>query len=572
MKKIFSILVFGVGLMLFSCGDVFDLDLQDDPNSPTPETADLESLYNSVQLSFEDVVMGPDGFSRMQDFTMQLSRQRAFTAGGIYETSFNPPFFNNIWTWAYANFLPDVDAVIARASETQQNIHVGSAKVMKAYVLMSLVDVFVNIPYSEAGQGLEALSPNSQDGQSVYEAAKGLLTEAVADLEANTAAGPRADNMYGGSAAGWLAAANTLLLRSAVYTRDNATFNSIIEGGNYITDSSLDWQFEYSSNRANPDSRHPLYTDSYEVDDGHYMSNWLMWAMNDEKGVKDPRIRAYFYRQVSAVPLDNANIFDCIFSVLPEESSRPAHYSACGSDMPYCVASISDGYYGRDHGNGNGIPPDGPVRTVYGVYPAGGKFDADTYKDVRNDGTDGALGAGIHPLLPSFFVNFYQAEMAAMNGDDAAAKDHLMAGIAASVGKVKGFINRDANSLDEVVSTDINTGAEIKGAAFVPSADQDTAYYDVVSEIYDNSSDKLDVIAKEFLIATFGNGLEGYNLIRRTARPRAIQPMIEVSAGAFIRSGLYPANHVDRNQNANQKSILDQVFWDTNPAELGSCL
>jgi len=75
----------------------------------------------------------------------------------------------------------------------------------------------------------------------------------------------------------------------------------------------------------------------------------------------------------------------------------------------------------------------------------------------------------------------------------------------------------------------------------------------------------------EFLIATYGNGLEGYNLIRRTARPVGIQPAILTSAGTFIRSALLPAVHVNLNQSATQKSVLDQVFWDTNPANLGPC-
>ena len=33
------------------------------------------------------------------------------------------------------------------------------------------------------------------------------------------------------------------------------------------------------------------------------------------------------------------------------------------------------GYWGRDHGNDEGTPPDNFTRTASGVYPAGGSFD-----------------------------------------------------------------------------------------------------------------------------------------------------------------------------------------------------
>ena len=331
----------GVVMSFYSCDDIFELDLLEDPNNPTPETADLESLYNSVQLEFEDFLRAP------QFFTMQLSRQIAFTAGNVYETAFSPINFDNTWVQAYSGFLPDAAAVIELASPTQQFVHVGSTQIMQAYVMTSLVDLFVNVPFDEAGLGIDVLSPQSQDGQEVYAAATELLNTAIANLEANTADGPDSDIMYNGSADSWIAAANSLLLRIAVANRDQAAFNAIIDAGNFITDEAGDFQFEYGPNRANPDSRHPLYADHYEAADGAYLGNWYMWAMSEDKDVIDPRARAYFYRQVAEVPLDNLNRFDCIFSVLPDPAATPDHYLACNREMPYCVGSLNQGYYGR---------------------------------------------------------------------------------------------------------------------------------------------------------------------------------------------------------------------------------
>jgi hypothetical protein len=74
--------------------------------------------------------------------------------------------------------------------------------------------------------------------------------------------------------------------------------------------------------------------------------------------------------------------------------------------MAYCMAG--DGYFGRDHGDPSGIPPDGQYRTAWGIYPAGGDFDALAVNtgaassvqasQVTLTGTPGARGAGIHPI------------------------------------------------------------------------------------------------------------------------------------------------------------------------------
>jgi len=549
--------------MISACGDLFDLDLQEDPNSPTSETADLESLFNSTQLEFGQAL------ASAQFFTMQLSRQRAMTAGNIYATAFGPQAFDGLWSTAYAGFIPDADAVIALATPTEQLYHVGAAKVMKAFVLMQMVDIFGDVPLSEAGQGIGNVSPDEQSGESVYDAANILLDEALDNFAANTAAAPVSDLFYGGTIDGWIAAANTLRLRSALYTRDWSTFDAIIEADSYINSSDLDWQAEYGSTRMNPDSRHPLYVNSYEANDGHYMSNWLMWVMTQSRGVMDPRTRFYFYRTISSIPTDDANRFDCIFSVLPDPDFTPSHYLNCDDEMPYCVASLDGGYFGRDHGNANGIPPDGDVRTVYGVYPAGGKFDNNINNGVQNDGVDGALGAGIHPILTSFFVDFYRAEAAALRGDEAGAKTLMLTGIQNSINKVRDFgTSADMASLEQQVASN---PVVITGADFVPGSQEDSTYLAAVAEMYDDAGDPFNVLATEFLVSTYGNGLEGYNLIRRTAHPTNMQPMLETGAGPFIRSALYPANHVNLNQNATQKSVTDKVFWDISPDDLGPC-
>ncbi|MFK7806506.1 MAG: SusD/RagB family nutrient-binding outer membrane lipoprotein, partial [Saprospiraceae bacterium] len=101
-----------------------------------------------------------------------------------------------------------------------------------------------------------------------------------------------------------------------------------------------------------------------------------------------------------------------------------------------------------------------------------------------------------------------------------------------------------------------------------PTSDDVDAYVAEALDRYDNTSDKLDVIVKEYLIAQWGNGLEAYNIYRRTGKPANMPPLVDPQAAvsaSFPRTMLYPAVNVDLNQNATQKETTVQVFWDVLP-------
>ena len=110
MKHINKLLFALTVLVLSSCSDAFDLDVNTNPNAVAPENAELGFLYNQVQLDLEDFVSGtwyPAGTA---------SRMRTMTSF-FYNEAYSPTGFNGIWTEGYANLIPDLDAIVARASE-----------------------------------------------------------------------------------------------------------------------------------------------------------------------------------------------------------------------------------------------------------------------------------------------------------------------------------------------------------------------------------------------------------------------------------------------------------------------
>ena len=186
--------------------------------------------------------------------------------------------------------------------------HTAIAQFIEAYTIVTLVDFFGDIPYSEAIQATAdtpILNPNVDSGASIYAAALGLLDSAIANFERDVVTTPANDFYYGGTWSNWVKACNTLRMKIYLQSRlvDGgavAAFNAIVAEGNFIDETSEDLEFQWGTNSILPDARHPRYADNYTPSGGaDYLPNWLMNLMDV---ADDPRIRYYFYRQVNAVP------------------------------------------------------------------------------------------------------------------------------------------------------------------------------------------------------------------------------------------------------------------------------
>lgn len=562
------LLVFIVGFI--ACDT--ELDLQDNPNAVTPDNASVGDLYNAIQLNFANV------FRNAEITGGALSRMYHMGGAYNYESFTEPATANGLWFSTYSELFPDVEALLTLTEARGLDGHTASVKILKAYSLMALVDNLNDVPLTDAGQGTDVVSPTRDGGQMVYGEAIKLLDEAITLLASTTAAGPANDFYYGGDLTKWSALANTLKLRAAMTTRlidpsgAAAMVNSVVSSGNFISSASGDFQAEFGTTRNNPNSRHPFYNNHYEAGDGDYMSNYYMWLFvegnTDAEGepVTDPRTRYYFYRQVSDSYGQDPTTYGCHFSELPDDAEgRPAHYNTVDSRLPYCV--VNGGYIGRDHGSGEGIPPDGPLRTHYGLYPGGGQFDDSSFDDTRELGTTGALGEGIFPIMLSSFVDFLRAEAALTvnSGEDTRAL--LESGMRASIAKVKSFETKVAATLD--ATTEIRGEFVSDRDRFVPTSEDIDEYVNLVLAKYDvaDATGQLDIVMTEYYKALWGNGLESYNNYRRTGLPSNMAPTLEPAGGEFSTVLFYPASHVNRNAAVTQRaSRTERVFWDDGSA------
>jgi len=563
--KYISISVLGVGIFFLSC-QTLELDKANDPNFLTPDQASVDFFLNSIQEDFVRQIEGTadydpnDNFQSggttngdgLSQFGSELTRLM-WLGSKQYVDAYQPSDSDDEWINVYVGILADIRAMTPTAEENGLSKHLGITQFIEAYVMTSMVDFYGDVPYSEIILGSENFNPKLDDGATIYEACLTLLDNAIVNFQDSAAPNPSIEVFYNNNYTNWIKAANTLKMKLYMQRRlvDPTAFqsiNTILASGNYIDNSAIDFQYNWPATSASqPDSRHPRYGLNYVATGaGDYMSNWLMQHMME---TGDPRIRYYFYRQVnctpgaSCLPEGNEETLQCSLQ------SAPTHYVNGG--FTFCW--LENGYWGRDHGDDDGIPPDGLKRTTFGVYPAGGIFDDDRFAGVLSAaGGAGGGGAGITPILTAAWVDLMQAEMAMVNNDANTAKQFMSAALTKQITKVQSFAALDG----------------LADLSFEPSAQDVSDFISDMESAFDGASTmvgKWNIFAEQYFVTVFGNGIESYNFYRRTGYPTTLQPNLDPNPGTFVRSLLYPSNVVNTNSKISQKTDQGQpVFWDTN--------
>jgi hypothetical protein len=545
MKKIiYGWMVAATLVFAASCDDKLE-ELLENPNSVNAQTASPDFLLNRIQLDYKDMWFG------IADRGARLTRQ-INQGSSLYINAYTAVSTNGTWEDAYSDILADIKFLEPLAEEANFQRHLGIAKTIKAMVLFDLVDTYGDVPYTEAIDATN-FNPKTDSGDSIYDAAFALLNEAAGHFT-ETSAGTPNDYYYGGNYTRWIKLINTLKLRYFLTTRlvdaaaSTAGINALIAENNFLGDGD-DFIFRFGTTAADPDSRHPKFAGQYTSGGGDYQSTFFMHHLTVAKGFDDPRVKYYIYRQV-LTNTTNVDEQECVSQI------APPHYLA--GNFPYCNPAGNRGYWGRDHLDPDGIPPDGLKRSAYGVYPAGGRFDNDSGAPVDNPAL-GAKGAGIHPIMLASFVDFMLAESAITLGTTGDAKSYLTSGIAKSINFVRSFSVSTSES-------SVITG-KISDADHVRVRDRYVAYVGSQFDAAASTDAKMNVVGLEYWLALYGNGKEAYNLYRRTGKPANMQPGLEADPGPFVRSFLYPNNYLVTNTNAVPKAdVTVQVFWDKNPA------
>jgi hypothetical protein len=231
-------------LLTAGCKKSF-LDVNTNPNA-LPTATPSFVLTNALNTSTSNLINANETGSYWSGQWTQSSSYILSTTTFSYQ--FTDGDFN-YWDGIYDN-LQDYQYVIDNADANDQPYFKGPAKVMKAYMYQALVDMYGNIPFSDALKGTSSLAPKFDDQKAVYENLITLLDEAITDLKSNefASAFSGADIVFKGNTENWAKFANSLKLRILIHQarisgRDSyitTEINKIVtEGSGFITGSDV---------------------------------------------------------------------------------------------------------------------------------------------------------------------------------------------------------------------------------------------------------------------------------------------------------------------------------------------
>lgn len=506
------------------------VDINTDPNNPT--TAQLSLLLPATEVSMAanmyQLNSGTATFMQYTVFSSGLSRlQQQGTS------------FNDSWDGFYTQTLNDIESVIKAGTAQEQWGYVAIAKLEKAYLVSLMVDMWGDIPYSQSQKGQETVSPPFEKGADIYEDLLKMIDGAVADaakVSSTSLVPASSDLLYGGLKSSWLLMANSLKLklynqvRLVSPERSATAIKALIaDPAALISTNALDFTFRFGPGQ-NPNNRHPWHRSEYQGSKTFYMSQSLIDLLFNND---DPRLRYYIMRQNATAGLNNS--------------------------------ANSNGYYGRNPGDGTAAPADLNRRSTFGIYPAGGLYDNAPVNNIpvgnkylTNTGATGALkvvgptdgtGAGIMPMITHAMVKFIRAEAALTlnTGDDArqAFKDGITAHL---------------NSVSTYAAA--NGGAVLPATVISGFTDDLLVKYDAAT-----NAGKLELVMTQKYIAQYGNGMEAYNDYRRTGLPVLRTPLSPLNT--FPLRLYYSETELTANTSlggdAGRLQVAQQttpVFWD----------
>lgn len=527
-KIIISVFV----LALVSCNDF--LDINTDPNNPT--NAQLNSLLPYVEAAvFGSFGIGTAGISESIEVYSHHTVQRGDQDD--YNVQANEFSLGECWDKMYTVALPDIHQIIKQGAAEGKPAYAGIAKILKAQIFSLMVDIWGDIPYTEAGDPVQFKFPHFDDDAAIYADLFPLIESGIADLNAG-GPGPGSDDLiYGGDLDKWRAYANSLMLN--MYNKVRLTNLYDAAKVNQLLTSSLiapggDFELRYNTS-ITPENRNPAFIREYAQNNPqYYISPYFYLMLKGEQacqntlltGIADPRLPYYFYNQLSD----------------GEEPQNPSSY-VDGNFLSIWFGSVD-----RDPNEGF---DQNTSQTVMGLYPMGGSYDNGSGITAGND--SGLRGAGAQRILTAAAVDYIRAELALTMATGENARDLLSNAMAKSFAKV-------------------NALAVLGGAPLIP----DTAiegYVGAVLALYDagDNDEKLEIIMTEKWIQEFGFAIDAWSDIRRTGYPQVCDPAQDlneysIQTNPYSVSLYYSANDITNNRNSpGQKNpFLDKVFWDVN--------
>ena len=231
-----AVLVVAIGLGASACTEDFT-GINTNPNAPTD--VGVQYLLPAGIVGGVTSLLGT-GFDR-GTASVWVQHYARLQYGSIDRYEIDGSFSDGLWATLYTGALVDFDAVVQKAAERGEANQEAVGRILRAWMFHNMVDLWGDIPYSEALGGLAAgnIAPQYDDAQSIYGALLAELSAASSriapmsglfpDVFRGTVGNP--DLIYEGDMYKWQRFANSLRLRMAMRIQSASEASSAISAG-----------------------------------------------------------------------------------------------------------------------------------------------------------------------------------------------------------------------------------------------------------------------------------------------------------------------------------------------------
>jgi len=238
-----------------------------------------------------------------------------WSASGTYsrntvEMSYNitSTFATGVWNGIYYT-VNQYRSMGKKAEVLDWKFYQGIAKIMEAQEMGILVDMYNNVPYTEAWDLAQFIRPKYDNGEDVYKAIFTKIDEGMALIK-SASGDPKiatADILFNGNKTNWYKYANSLKLRLLIHCSATTTFNSAAEITKITTEGSgflgnglsASIQPGFTADKGNSFYRtHLFLQNGNEADDYNRANNFTLDLM---KSLVDNRHKRMF-REPKSLP------------------------------------------------------------------------------------------------------------------------------------------------------------------------------------------------------------------------------------------------------------------------------
>jgi hypothetical protein len=352
MKTNINILFVFLLLMTASCKDSF-FDINENPNAPSQEEVEprymlpmvLNATAKKMAINYDFSAHWMGYWSRaagtygqsipLENYNLTTSyEQNQWVAG-------NTSVVNPAISWY--DILQDATVMEQKGREMNQPFYVGIAKVVKAIGFMYLVDMYNNVPYSEAFDPVNKIAPAYDNGQDIYndlflqlDTASQIFTRD--DLEFTNEIN-QSDIMFGGNLDLWNKLVNTQRLKLLIHESEvlgsipSSEIAKITANGHgfLMSGETAEVQPGYSVNQYQLNPYYGAYLRDHNnviIDNFNRANNYLLNKMRDNGDMR----YQYVYSKADN-PVDDNEYFGYDFGVTSSDVSASESSNVAGPGL-----------------------------------------------------------------------------------------------------------------------------------------------------------------------------------------------------------------------------------------------